>query len=466
MFLPAYNKLMKINFSMNLIVKKGDLRKVFFSFLIPLLVILFRPLDFTMNQSIIFGSLCMILLWWSSNWVRQEAASIVLVVIFLFFGETPLPEIFYFPLSDSFMMVACSYLISQGIVNSGAAHYFSGKILHRFCTNARQLALLSFLLCTILIFFIPHPFPRVILLSSIYLIFLQDQPIDGECKSILLFSITSAATVTSLMFISGDIMANYAAMGFGNISISYLSWIKYMTLPTVATVILAALTFISVFRKALKIDFDASENTCALSRHGKKAVLIMSLITLLWLSEEWNGISSTLVMLIGTALMFFVKLLSLKDLTAINWKVLLFLTAQFSIGKVLIQNGIAEIIRDTLAGFFPDSSKILLIAFVVFLIMLLHIVLGSIITTLSISIPMLIILTQGTFAPEFIVLLACVCTYYHVLLPFHQVTVVIGFANGYFRTQHVLRLGIFLTFLTIASTFLLYIPWWKLTGLL
>jgi di/tricarboxylate transporter len=456
---------MNTNTTYNSIIDKRYFRKICFSFLIPFLVILIRPLNFSTNQAVITGFLLMILLWWGSNWVRQEVSSILLIVVFLFFGKTSIMEVFYFPMSDNFIMVTCSYLVSQGIVNSGAARYLSARVLNRFCANAKQLALLSFLLCTILIFFIPHPFPRVIMLSTIYTIFLQEQQIDTESKSVLLFSIASAATVTALMFLSGDIMANYAAIGFGNVSISHFDWIKYMTLPGIATTILAAFTFTFAFRKTLKAKFIAPINAGSFTPDSKKAIIIMALMTAFWLTGKWNGIPSALVIIVGVLLMFFTGLLSRKDLSAINIKVLLFLTAQFSIGKVLVGSGTAEIFRKSLAGFFPDGSSAYLIPFIVFLIMCLHMLLGSLITTLSISIPMLILLTAGTLSPEFIVLLACVCTYFHVLLPFHQATIVIGFANQYYQTRHVLILGAYLTVLTVLSVFLFYIPWWKIIGL-
>jgi sodium-dependent dicarboxylate transporter 2/3/5 len=462
----SYNESMNMNHPVNSMINKKNAVKICFSFLIPFFVILIRPLGFSMNQAVITGFLFMILLWWSTNWVRQEISSVLLIVIFIFFGKTSLAEVFYFPRSDSFIMVACSYLISQGIVNSGAAHYLSARVLNRFCTNARQLALLSYLLCTILIFFIPHPFPRVIMLSSLYIIFLQNQQISEESRSVLLFSIASAATVTALMFLSGDIMANYAALGFGNVSISHFDWIKYMTLPGIAATILAAFTFIYAFRKSLKAEFTAPVNSAAYTPDCKKAIVIMSLMTAFWLSEKWSGIPSAFVIIAGVVLMLHTGLLSRNDFKAINIKVLLFLTAQFSIGKVLVGSGTAEIFRKSLSAFFPDGNSACLIPFIIFLIMCLHMLLGSLITTLSISIPMLVILTSGTFPPEFIVLLACVCTYYHVLLPFHQVTVVIGFANQYYKTRHVLILGVYLTVLTVLCTFFIYIPWWRVTGLL
>ena len=45
-------------------------------------------------------------------------------------------------------------------------------------------------------------------------------------------------------------------------------------------------------------------------------------------------------------------------------------------------------------------------------------------------------------------------------------TLVIGFGSGFYDNRHVLRFGAALTILVFASVFLLYIPWWKLTGLM
>jgi di/tricarboxylate transporter len=65
-----------------------------------------------------------------------------------------------------------------------------------------------------------------------------------------------------------------------------------------------------------------------------------------------------------------------------------------------------------------------------------------------------------------IALLVLVSVAWHFLLPFHHVTLVIGFGSGFYENRHVLRFGAVLTLLVFASVFLLYIPWWKLTGLM
>ncbi len=58
--------------------------------------------------------------------------------------------------------------------------------------------LLSYILGILLIFFIPQPFPRVILVSAFYKEFLKEQQITEDSKSILLFSIFTASTFTSM----------------------------------------------------------------------------------------------------------------------------------------------------------------------------------------------------------------------------------------------------------------------------
>jgi anion transporter len=449
------------------IIESHNYRKVIYSLIIPLFFILFKPMAMNMNQSVVLGSLFLTVVWWGTGWIYKDAASIFLIVMFIIFGNTPIQKVFFFPLSSSFILVIASFILSQGIVNSKVADSFSNFVLSRYCNNSIKLVIMSFILGIVLIFIIPQPFPRIILLASIYINFLNKTSVEDEEKRILIFSIFVASTITSLMFLNGDVIINYSAMKFGGINLTFAEWAKYMALPSLVTSIIIMSVFILIFKKNLKTKFEFKKaEKFTVTKDGKRALLITALIICLWLTEATHGISAANVALIGMILMFAARIISFEDLKVINISLLLFLTAEFAIGKVLSYSGVATNISEFLTAYFPSADSMMYIPFIVMLIMVLHMTMGSLVTAISVLVPTLITITSGNLSPEFIVLLTCATVCFHYILPFHHVSVMIGYGNGYFENRHTIKMGFALTVITALCVLFVFIPWWKLFGII
>lgn len=447
--------------------KKGNQFKTILSLFIPFFFIILKPLGMDSSQSIILGWLVLTVLWWITGWVYKDYASLLLLAIFILFGNTSLKSIFVFPLSDHFILIAASFLLSQGIVKSKVADQFSGFILEKYCQTSKRLVGMSFVLGILLIFVIPQPFPRIILLSSIYLNFLSKSDVTSEEKKVLLFSIFVASTVTSMMFLNGDIIINYAVMELGGVAFTGAEWIQYMTIPTCIITIFVAGLFTYVFKDYLKGQFTyKSQEKPSFTKEGKKALMITGVIILLWLTESSHNISASYVALFGVMLMFLTRVLVWNDVRCINTSLLLFLTAQFSIGKVLTASGIVQQLSQSLTKFFPTVESIYYIPFIILFIMVLHSFVGGLVTSVSVIIPMLLTMTAGVLSPQVIVLLTLVSVCFHYVLPFQHATIMIGYGSGYYENKHTIKLGFALTLATFVAALFVYIPWWKLIGLI
>lgn len=129
------------------ISKKGYDVKAIFSLLIPIFFVVLKPLSMTASQSMVLGSLFLTIAWWVTGWIYKDYASFFLLGVFIIFGHTPLESIFTFPLSDNFILIIASYLLSQGIINSKIADVFSDFVLSRYCDTAKKLVVMSFGSC-------------------------------------------------------------------------------------------------------------------------------------------------------------------------------------------------------------------------------------------------------------------------------------------------------------------------------
>lgn len=360
-----------------------------------------------LNQSIILGTLILTLIWWTTEIVNRTYASIFLLTSFILLGKMPLKIVLKFPLSSNFYVVALSFLLSQGIVNSNVANRLANSILGKYGNNPYRLIFMSFIFSIILIFLIPQAFPRAILLASIYREFFRDENLPKMTKEVLFFSIFMAISTTYMAFLNGDLILNHSVIQLANISISWLEWAKYMMVPTILTIIAIFITLILTFKKDLKdivFDFSNEEDKKPNANSKEKlSMIIMGLVILLWMTEPLHSIN-------------------------------------------------------------PASNIYLFV--LVLTVMFLHMLLGSSVTTASVVIPILIELTKGIIDPIIVSLLVYLAVNMHFILPFHHTVIMVGSGNDLYSNKVVIKYGLVLTILLFLIIFVLYIPWWKFMNLL
>lgn len=423
-----------------------------------------------MTQGIVFASIILTVTWWATGVVDKNIACIFLITAFIIFSGAPMDTIFHFPLTPVFYLLAFSFILSEGITKSGLVTRISTLMLKKYGQTPRKLIFLSFMLGFILTFFIPQPFPRVILVSVTYLEFFKTQNIDKAAKSVLMFSIFVASTCTSMFFLNGDVLLNYAALQVGGIKLDWITWAFYMAPPMLIINILIYILFIIIFRREISVSIFSSikddKVSTPFSNDEKKAFIILASIMVLWMSEPLHKIDSAWIGLAGVLAMYFTGLIKIKDVRKVNFSLLLFITAAFSIGGVLSFTGIANSIYSRLAQFLPGSGGILYFGFMIIIVMFLHLFVGGATATLTVSLPGLLLMNAGRVSPIAITLIAYTVVNTHYIIPFQQATIMLGVGDKHYPSSYVIRFGIALTFLIFISVLFIEIPWWRLIGLL
>ena len=115
---------------------------------------------------------------------------------------------------------------------------------------------------------------------------------------------------------------------------------------------------------------------------------------------------------------------------------------------------------------FPQTFSPAYAAVVLLTVVLLHTVLGSNITTMSVVVPGLMSIGAGVAPPLPLMFLICIAVCSQFLLPFHHVILLLGEGDRCYSTHELLRVGIPHTALMLFAVFLLYLPWWRLLGAL
>ena len=396
---------------------------------IPALLLL-RPLAFTPRQCLILGILLVVIIWWVTGWVERTAASLVLLAVFFLFSTAPTATILTFPRSENFLIIVLSFLFSQGISNSGLTRQLFQPLLFYASRSLGKLMAVMALACFAMIFIIPQPFSRIIVLVLIFRDFWDKIGLKDPLRSTLFFLLFVYSAVLNMTMRRGDLILNHALLTMGGVSISEGDWLRAMALPTL------------VFN-----------------------LLVILLVVVLWALEDLHGISGTVIVTLGTAVLFPLGLLHLSDLRTINVKLLVFLTAAFSIGGVLKAVGVADVLFQQLATLFPETFSLGYVALVLGISMAMHMLLGSNVTTMSVVVPGLMAAGTGVTAEPVLLLLIYLGICGHFLFPFHHVLLLLGEGDGCYTSLQTFRLGLPLTLVTLLCGMFLYLGWWRLIGL-
>lgn len=438
---------------------------------LPLLVAVFNPLSLSTVQNLLFAAIVLGIALWACELLDRTLVSAALLVVFVASAApsgVSLARIFSFPLSANFLTIVSSFLLSAGVVNSGVAKKLANDFLNRFCSNLTHLVIAACLLNALLAAVIPQPVPRITLLGSIYYVLLKDQNVVESQRKAVLFSVFITATTTAMILRNGDVVLNAAALSINNVDMTQTEWLRYMTLPTIAASVLLVAVYILYQNKHLnaKLVMDRSKSE-PLTRQGRITCVLMLIIVALWVTESVHGISQAYVSLAGVAVMFLLGILKMPDLKSIKIGLLIFLTAEFALGNVLADSGIAASISEILLRVMPASDNVYLPLLLLTLsIYVLHTLFGGAMGALAVSLPIVNALWGGVLGAEVISLTALVLVTCHYVFPYNQMTILVGYGQKYYTFKDVMRFALVLTPLVAFMVFGIYLPWWKLTGLL
>ena len=442
-------------------------RKLLYSLLIPGLLIIVRPLGMNVAQSIVLATLLATIAWWVTGVVNRTIASLLMLTVFSVLGNTPLDRIFQFPLSANFILIVLSFVFSEGIMNSGLADKLILPILQKGSRTIHQLLIMISALTLALIFVIPQPFSRIIILGMLLNQFFRRSDLEEPLIKVLLLYTFLSAVIMNISFLRGDIILNHAFIAFSQMEITELQWAKVMLAPSGVLLIVSYCMFQFLFRKELgTYRYAEKEMTLEkLTKEDKRNLMVIAAVVILWAAEPFHGVSATLIILMGTALMGLFKMITLKDLKAVNLELLLFITAAFSIGVVMNYSGIAAIVLHPLSTLLPGEFGITYVLVVMVMSMLMHMMLGSNITTLSVVIPSLTLMSAGVAPPYMLMFTIYVSVCAHYILPFHNVVILLGNGKSFYNSKTVAKFGIPLTGALVILILGIYYPWWKFIGL-
>jgi hypothetical protein len=104
----------------------------------------------------------------------------------------------------------------------------------------------------VMIWVIPQPFSRIILLSLIFSGYYDRLDLSKTTRSALMLGLYYVSILLNMTMLRGDIILNGALVSMAGLSLSEGRWMLYMTLPTLGYLLLGVVLFRILFRDALK----------------------------------------------------------------------------------------------------------------------------------------------------------------------------------------------------------------------
>lgn len=438
------------------------------SFILPLFVVIYRPLNMSLDQSLVAGGLLLVLIWWSAGLVNKIVSSCLLLLIFLVFGKAPPATVFSFPLSDSFLLIILCYLFSRGIENAHIAEKTLGPFLFQHVNTSLKMVITIIVFFVLTMYVIPQPLARLIIIANIISIHLKRTNADKEVRDVMMFAVFVFYVIVNMSSLDADIILNTSSVGFAGLDLTSGDWFRYMALPTVGYGAAVVGLFSCVFKKQMiGVHFEPESPVVRepFTKQEKRVMAVVGGTVLLWMTSGWHGVNPTFITLIGTVLLFSLGVLKVKDFSAIDITTLVFLTAAFCIGGVMKYTGIADIIFSEAGRLFPEQTGSGYILVMILITMAMHLVLGSNTTTLSVVLPGLIAICANVVSETQILFIAYISLTAHFLLPFHAVAIMIGVSNHYFPAKYVAKFGLPMMALIIIGILGIYVPYWSLMGL-
>lgn len=419
------------------------------------------------NQIIIVISLVLTLYSWTKGWPRKLISSSLLLLVFLIFGSTPVDKVLSFPYSPSFLVIVLSFVFSQGIINTGLTEKILEPSLAKYSVNRYKFLIYSCLMIFVLSWIIPQPFSRAVLIGLVYKKFFDEISLADRAKEALLFGLFAFSAIINTFFLEIDIILNRALITISGVDISSLEWMKLFFLPGLIVLFMVLAAYLVLFKEELSLLEQAPTKkiNTSLDREDWINLGLIILTVALWISEGLHGIDGAVFVALGILAMLFRGVLSLEDYKSINLELLMFLTASFSIGNVMMGSGIAGSLFGRFSSVVPQVYSLKFVLLVSLTTMFFHLILGSSVTTMSVVIPSLFSVVLGVDTTVIIAIIF-ISLYMQYILPIHNALITVGLGNGFFGSTIVTKFGLVTSLLTFVSIFIIYLTWWRFIGFL
>lgn len=449
----------------------------FFGGIVLCAVLCLLPLEgLSREGQLCLGLTLMTVVWWAAQIAQSGYVSGVYLMLLCLFKVAEPSVIFSGWTGSTIWLVAGAYLIASAVRGSGLGERLSYWFILRFVRGWRSILVSIFALTLILSLLIPHPWPRAFLIMSVMLVVIRSARIPRADGVIVGFTVFAASVPVSLIFLTGDATINPLAASYAG-EVSFLRWLQVIGPPALLLSVLTLGLILLLFRPSAQVKLDLEEIRAAQAKLGRLTerelrtlVWVVAAIAL-WLTNGFTGLDIGWITLLIAMLMSMPVVggvLEAKDWGEVPVHVMVFLTAAIAIGRVGAATGMNGWIADTLLPAAMPDSPVLTALCIAGLSVAVHMLMGSVIAVMGVTIPAFLSITAGTgISPLAVIGIVYLSVAGHYCLPFHHLNMLVGQGkeNGMYTQRETLKMSLPLL-CAVLVTVVCAVFWWGALGLL
>ena len=441
-------------------------------------VICLLPLEGLSHEGkLCLGLTLMTVVWWAAQVAQSGYVSGIYLMLLCLFKVAEPTVIFSGWTGSTIWLVAGAYLIASAVRTSGLGERLSYAFILRFVRDWRSIILSIFVLTFVLSLLIPHPWPRAFLIMSVMAVVIRSAKLPRRDAVIVGFTVFAASVPVSLIFITGDATINPLAASYADESVSFLRWLQVIGPPAALLSALTLILILALFRPSAPVSIDletvrqAQAGLGSMSEREKRTLVWIVIAVVLWLTNGVTGLDIGWITLLVAMLMSLPVVggvLEAKDWGEVPVHVMVFLTAAIAIGRVGAATGMNAWIADTLLPSAMPENIVLLAVCIALIAVVIHMLMGSVIAVMGVTIPAFLAFTQGSGVSQLAVIgIVYLSVAGHYLLPFHHLNMLVGQGeeNGMYSQRETLKMGLPLL-VAVLITVVAAVGWWHLIGLI
>lgn len=428
-----------------------------------------------------FAVTILMLVMWITEALPLSATALVGCLLFWVWANIPMPKSFSGFTSDTPWYVMGILLLGIMADTTGLAKRLAYNIVLRLGTSYGKILGGMMVMNFVLTFILPSGVARCLILCAISIGMLQTY---GMAKGSnvgrgLMLAMTYQASLFDKFVIAGAtaVLAKGLMESIGKVQVTYGMWLIAFAPLAVLTIIASWFLIMKLFPPE-KRALEGGEEYCRaqLAAMGRisagelKAIAILGIATLLWMTDHWHHMSASKIGL--TAGLFaclpVVGALKKEDFQKANFHPVIFLAGAMCMGYVMADT---EILKTLTAALFKwmtpvlKSSSVLAPMLMYWYANIFHLFLGNEASMLVATLPALMqFCVKEGFNPLTLGLLWTFSAGGKVFI-YQMSVLVVGYAFGYFSTKDLFKFGLGLFFVE-SFMLLVILPWyWPLIGL-
>ncbi|MDF9800145.1 sodium-dependent dicarboxylate transporter 2/3/5 [Catalinimonas alkaloidigena] len=277
-------------------------------------------------------------------------------------GFSPDYREFLAPLSDPVIVLFFGgFILAHAVLKEGVDKAMASGILKAFGSKPFYVMLGLMLITALFSMWMSNTATTAMMITLVYPM-LEQIPKGDPLRKGLLLAIPFAANIGGM----GTPIAsppNAVAVSFlqqAGYEINFLEWVL-IAAPLMAFLLVFAWLLLYNFFKPIDPSLELKPTPRKIDGRGWYVIIVMLITVLLWLSDQWHGLSTAVVALFPAIAFTATGLLGRSDVNSLEWHILILIMGGIALGVGMQLTGLDEVF----VSYIPGEGSVVLAAMVI-----------------------------------------------------------------------------------------------------